>query len=32
MVDTAGLDKLSVPPNPIPGAFGNYNDIKEGYS
>ncbi|CAD8054955.1 unnamed protein product [Paramecium primaurelia] len=32
VVDTTGLDKLSVPPNPIPGAFGNYNDIKEGYS
>ncbi|CAK70758.1 unnamed protein product (macronuclear) [Paramecium tetraurelia] len=32
IVDTAGLDKLSMPPNPIPGAFGNYNDIKDGYS
>ena len=23
---------LGVPPTPLPGAFGNYNDIKDGYS
>lgn len=27
-----GMNNFALPPNPLPGAFGNYNDIKEGYS
>ena len=23
---------MALPPTPIPGAFGNYNDIKDGHS